>query len=72
VPPYVRELADRGRRERQAIATYLGHVSIQTTFDLYGHLMPGNEDEAVALVDAYLKRSDTGGRIDQLGASRGH
>jgi integrase len=56
----------------KAIATYLGHVSIQTTFDLYGHLMPGNEDEAVALVDAYLKRSDTGGRIDQLGASRGH
>jgi integrase len=55
----------------KAITSYLGHASIQTTFDLYGHLMPGNEDEAVALVDAYLKRSDTGGRLDQLGASRG-
>jgi hypothetical protein len=38
----------------KAITAYLGHASIQTTFDLYGHLMPGNEDEAVALVDAYL------------------
>jgi hypothetical protein len=23
----------------------------------YGHLMPGNETEAVALVDAYLERA---------------
>jgi integrase len=50
----------------KAITTYLGHASIQTTFDLYGHLMPGNEDEAVALVDAYLERSDTGRRLDHL------
>jgi len=41
----------------KAITAYLGHASIQTTFDLYGHLMPGNEDEAVALVDAYLERA---------------
>jgi len=39
----------------KAITAYLGHASIQTTFDLYGNLMPGNEDEAVALVDAYLQ-----------------
>jgi hypothetical protein len=25
--------------------------------DRPGHLMPGNEDEAVALVDAYLERA---------------
>lgn len=50
----------------KAITAYLGHASIQTTFDLYGHLMPGNEDEAVALVDAYLERADTRPRIDQL------
>jgi integrase len=37
------------------ITAYLGHASIQTTFDLYGHLMPGNEEEAVALVNAYLE-----------------
>ncbi len=50
----------------KAITAYLGHASIQTTFDLYGHLMPGNEDEAVALVDAYLERSDTARRIDRV------
>lgn len=26
---------------------------------LYGHLMPGNEEEAVALIDAYLERGAT-------------
>jgi integrase len=51
----------------KAITAYLGHASIQTTFDLYGHLMPGNEDEAVALVDAYLERADSRGRLDQVG-----
>jgi integrase len=50
----------------KAITAYLGHASIQTTFDLYGHLMPGNEDEAVALVDAYLERADTRRRLGQL------
>jgi integrase len=49
----------------KAITAYLGHASIQTTFDLYGHLMPGNEDEAVALVDAYLERADTARRLAQ-------
>jgi integrase len=47
----------------KAITSYLGHASIQTTFDLYGHLMPGNEDEAVARVDAYLERADTQRRL---------
>jgi integrase len=50
----------------KAITAYLGHASIQTTFDLYGHLMPGNEDEAVALVDAYLERANTAERLAQL------
>ena len=50
----------------KAITAYLGHASIQTTFDLYGHLMPGNEDEAVALVDAYLERASTEQRLAQL------
>jgi integrase len=50
----------------KAITAYLGHASIQTTFDLYGHLMPGNEDEAVALVDAYLERAETAGRLAQI------
>jgi integrase len=50
----------------KAITAYLGHASIQTTFDLYGQLMPGNEDEAVALVDAYLERADTRRRLVEV------
>ena len=41
----------------KALSTYLGHSSIQITLDRYGHLMPGNENQAVALVDAYLERA---------------
>lgn len=50
----------------KAITTYMGHTSIQTTYDLYGKLMPGSESEAAALVDAYLARSDTQSRLAQL------
>ncbi len=50
----------------KAITSYMGHASIQTTYDLYGKLMPGSESEATALVDAYLARADTGSRLDQL------
>jgi hypothetical protein len=28
--------------------------------------MPGNEEEAVALVDTYLERADSGRRVAQL------
>ena len=34
----------------------MGHASITITLDRYGHLFPGNEDEASALIDAYLDR----------------
>jgi hypothetical protein len=34
----------------------MGHASIQITFDRYGHLMPGNEEAAAGLLDAYLGR----------------
>jgi integrase len=53
----------------KALTTYMGHASIQTTYDLYGKLMPGSESEAAALVDAYLARVDTKSRLDQLGSS---
>lgn len=53
----------------KAITTYMGHASIQTTYDVYGKLMPGSESEAAALVDAYLARSDTQSRLHQLGAT---
>jgi integrase len=41
----------------KALSTYMGHASVTITFDLYGHLMPGNEQEAARLLDAYLRRS---------------
>jgi integrase len=41
----------------KALATYLGHSSVTITYDRYGHLMPGNAGEAVALLDAYLERN---------------
>ncbi len=50
----------------KALTTYMGHASIQTTYDLYGKLMPGSESEAAALVDAYLARADTQARLAQL------
>ncbi|MEJ7790987.1 MAG: tyrosine-type recombinase/integrase [Gaiellaceae bacterium] len=50
----------------KAITTYMGHASIQTTYDLYGKLMPGSEAEAAALVNAYLARADTQRRLAQI------
>jgi integrase len=41
----------------KALSTYMGHSSVVITFDLYGHLMPGNEAEAADLLDAYLGRA---------------
>jgi integrase len=42
-----------------ALSRYMGHGGIQVTLDLYGHLFPGNENEASAIFDAYLKRAFT-------------
>jgi Phage integrase family len=40
----------------KALSTHMGHANISITLDRYGHLMPGNEDEAAALLDAFLER----------------
>jgi integrase len=40
-----------------ALCRYMGHSSIAVTFDLYGHLFPGNESEAADLLDAYLEHA---------------
>jgi integrase len=50
-------MIDAGENAK-ALSSYMGHSSIQITFDRYGHLMPGNEEEAVALMDAYIERSE--------------
>jgi integrase len=41
----------------KALSAYMGHSSITVTLDRYGQVMPGNENEAVALVDRYLESS---------------
>jgi hypothetical protein len=52
-----------GRRYRaagvnaKALSTHLGHSTVSITLDCYGHLMPGGEDEAADLLDAYLARA---------------
>ncbi len=43
----------------KALASYMGHASVTITFDRYGHLMPGNESEAAARLDAYLEQRTT-------------
>ncbi|MHB8234390.1 MAG: tyrosine-type recombinase/integrase [Solirubrobacteraceae bacterium] len=40
----------------KTLSTYMGHATIAITLDLYGHLMPGAEDEATGLLDAYFAR----------------
>jgi integrase len=34
------------------LSTYIGHSDIRTTFNRYGHLMPGNETHAASKLDA--------------------
>jgi integrase len=51
----------------KALQTFMGHASITITLDRYGHLFPGAEDEAAALLDAFLERA----LGDAPGKSRG-
>jgi integrase len=53
-------LIDTGANPK-AIQEVMGHSKIQTTFDVYGHLLPGSYDDIRARMDAYLaNRSDAG------------
>jgi integrase len=38
----------------KALSTFMGHASVLVTYDRYGHLMPGSEDEAARRLDVYL------------------
>jgi hypothetical protein len=42
---------------------YMGHSSITITLDRYGHLMPGNEEEAAGLLDGYLAGASSGASV---------
>jgi len=44
----------------KALSTYLGHASVTITYDRYGHLMPGNEDQAALLLDKLLAGPQVG------------
>lgn len=42
----------------KTLSTYLGHTTITITLDRYGHLMPGSEVEARAMLDAFLNEQE--------------
>jgi len=44
----------------KALSAFMGHANISITLDRYGHLMPGAEAEAAALMDAYLQAARAG------------
>jgi integrase len=46
-------LIDSGANAK-AVQEFLGHSKIQTTFDVYGHLLPGSHDHVRERMDAYL------------------
>lgn len=47
-------LIDSGANPK-AIQEFMGHSKIQTTFDVYGHLLPGSRDEVRRRMDVYLR-----------------
>jgi integrase len=50
-------LIDAGANPK-AIQQFMGHSKIQTTFDVYGHLLPGSHDEVRERMDGYLRGED--------------
>lgn len=45
------------------VSTYAGHASVAFTLQRYAWLFEGQEREAAAVLDAYLERTDTAGRL---------
>jgi integrase len=41
----------------KALSVYMGHASVMITLDRYGHLFPGNEEEAAGLLDDFLSKA---------------
>ena len=39
----------------KVLSTFMGHATVAITLDRYGHLMPGSEAEAGALLDSYVE-----------------
>lgn len=53
----------------KAIQTFMGHSTIQMTFDIYGKLMPGSREQARELVDAYLEAAVAEGKAEAAAAT---
>jgi integrase len=43
--------------DAKKVQVYMGHSSISTTYNIYGHLFPGNEAESARAIDAFLALS---------------
>jgi integrase len=52
----------------KALSTFMGHANIRITLDRYGHLLPGAEDEAAGLLDAFLARHAGGAELEPTAA----
>jgi integrase len=46
-------LIDAGANPK-VVQAFMGHSKIQTTFDTYGHLLPGSYDDVRARMDTYV------------------
>jgi integrase len=55
-------LIDSGANPK-AIQEFMGHSKIQTTFDVYGHLLPGSRDEIRQRMNDYLMKKAGDGLV---------
>jgi integrase len=53
----------------KALSTFMGHSTIDMTFNQYGHLMPGSRDQARELVDRYLAAAVDEVRVEAAASS---
>jgi integrase len=53
----------------KALSEFMGHASIQVTFDKYGGLLPGSEEEAAGLLDAYFEAQLERAEVQVRGAT---
>jgi integrase len=52
----------------KALSTFMGHSTIEMTYNQYGHLMPGSRDQARELVDRYLEAAVAEARVEAAAA----
>ena len=64
-------MSDAGRFNPKVLQTLMGHASITETYDRYGHLMPGSENEAAGMLDRYLEAAADAVRAAGQTARRG-